>query len=125
MRAMPWLVRGDRVLASLVVADTPARRIRALRGRSTCDGALLIWHARSVHTIGMRFAVDVAHLDADLRVVRTTRMARHRLGRPIKGARAVLEAEAGSFERWSLAVGDELAVRVEDGGRPVGESGHR
>ncbi len=112
MRAMPWLVRGDRVLASLEVADSPGRRVRGLLGRPSCDGALLLRPARSVHTVGMRFDLDVAHLDAEMRVVRTARMARHRLGRPVRGARSVLEAEAGSFERWGLAVGDELAVRA-------------
>jgi hypothetical protein len=59
----------------------------------------------------MRFAIDVAHLDADLRVLRTSTMSRHRVGRPVRGARAVVEADAGSFERWGLAVGDELEVR--------------
>ncbi len=116
---MPWLVRGDRVLASLEVAESPASRMRGLLGRTSHEGALLIRPARSVHTLGMRFPVDVAHLDADLRVVRTARMDRHRLGRPVRGSRAVLEAEAGCFERWGLQVGDELAVRCDgDPSRP-------
>lgn len=112
---MPWLVRGDRVLASLAVADSPASRIRGLLGRSLYDGALLIRPARSAHTLGMRVPIDVAHLDAELRVVRTVRMDRHRLGLPIRGSRAVLEAEAGSFQRWDLQVGDELTVRCDGG----------
>ena len=115
MRAMPWLVRGDRVLASLEVADTPASRARGLLGRSSCDEALLFRPVRSVHTVGMRFELLVAHPDAERRVVSTVRTAPRCLGRPVRGARAVLEAEAGSFERWGLAVGDELAVRVVDG----------
>lgn len=110
---MPWLVRGDRVLASLEVADSPASRMRGLLGRSSCDGALLIRPSRSVHTLGMRFPIDVAHLDAELRVVRTVRMDRHRLGLPIWGSSAVLEAEAGCFQRWDLQVGDELTVRCD------------
>ena len=108
---MPWLVRGDRVLASLEVAETPSARARGLLGREGVDGAILLRPARSVHTVGMRFAIDVAHLDDSLRVLRVTRMARHRIGRPVRGARAVLEADAGCFERWGLSVGDELEVR--------------
>jgi len=123
MRAMPWLVRGDRVLASLEVADTPSRRLRGLLGRTSCDGALLLHPARSVHTVDMRFPLDVAHLDAGMRVVRTVRMAPHRVGRPVRGGRAVLEAEAGSFERWGLAVGDELEVRAGDGPIGTGSTG--
>ena len=99
-------------MASLEMADTPGRRMRGLLGRSSCDGALLLRPARSVHTVGMRFDLDIAHLDAEMRVVRTVRMVPQRFGRPVRGARAVLEAEAGSFERWGRAVGDELVVHA-------------
>ena len=99
------------MLASLEVAETPSARARGLLGREGVDGAILLRPARAVHTVGMRFAIDVAHLDDSLRVIRVTRMARHRIGRPVRGARAVLEADAGCFERWGLSVGDELEVR--------------
>ena len=118
---MPGLVRGDRVLSSLEVAESPYSRMRGLTGRSSHEGALLIRPGRTVHTLGMRFSLDVAHLDADLRVLRTARMDRHRVGRPVRGSRAVLEAEAGCFERWGLRVGDELVVR--DDGDPIQRGG--
>jgi uncharacterized membrane protein (UPF0127 family) len=106
-----WLVRGTDVLASLEVASTRPDRRRGLLGRDGVEGALLLRPARSVHTFGMRFAIDVAHLDGDLRVLQVTRMVPWRVGFPIWSARAVLEAEAGSFERWGLTVGDVLEVR--------------
>ena len=59
--------------------------------------ALLIPRCSSVHTFGMRFALDVAFLDGrgvPLRVehgVRPRRVLRHR------GAAAVLEARAGTL----------------------------
>ena len=115
MRDMPWLVRGDRVLASLEIGDTSVGRIRGFLGGSSCEGALLVRPARWVHTVGMRFAIDVAHLDAEMRVIRTGQMDRFRVGRLVRGARAVLQAEAGSFERWGLVVGDELAIRSGNG----------
>ncbi len=49
--------------------------------------------------------------DADLVVLETIRMRRWRVGRPRLAARAVLEAEAGAFERWRLAPGDQLEVK--------------
>src|SRR5262245_65618954 len=63
--------------------------------------------ARSVHTLGMRFPIDVAFCDADLRVLRIVRMPRHRVSRVVWRARAVIEAEAGSCDRWKLRPGDE------------------
>ncbi|HEX4905095.1 MAG TPA: DUF192 domain-containing protein [Acidimicrobiales bacterium] len=109
---MPWLLRDGAVLASLEVADDVRTRSRGLMGRETFDGAILLKPAMQVHTIGMRFPIDVAYLDRDLKVVAiVTGMRPRRLGRPRFGARAVVEAEAGAFDRWGLRVGDELEVQ--------------
>jgi uncharacterized membrane protein (UPF0127 family) len=108
---VPWLVRDEEVLASVEVAGSAWARARGLLGRDGLEGALLLRPAASVHTLGMRFALDVAYCDGDLRVLETVRMGRWRLGRPRVRARAVIEAEAGAFERWSLAPGDELEVQ--------------
>jgi uncharacterized membrane protein (UPF0127 family) len=90
----------------LEVADTRRARRRGLLGRDGIDGALLLTPARAVHTIGMRFDLDVAYLDGDRRVLEVQTMRRNRLGRPRWRARSVLEAEAGAFARWGLGVGD-------------------
>lgn len=114
---MPWLLRDGEVLASLEVADTRSSRRRGLLGRDGIEGALLLRPTRSVHTLGMRFPIDVAWCDQDLVVVRTATLARHRLSRPVLRARAVVEAESGSFARWGLRVGDPLELRA-DGDEP-------
>ena len=113
---MPWLLRDGEVLASLEVADAPATRTRGLLGRDGLEGALLLRPAAAVHTLGMRFPIDVAFCDADLVVLETVTMARWRLGRPRPAARAVLEAEAGAFTRWRPAPGDALEVAHGAGG---------
>jgi uncharacterized membrane protein (UPF0127 family) len=95
----------------LEVASTAGSRGRGLLGRDDFAGALLLRPAISVHTIGMRFDIDVAFCDADLVVLEVIRMRRWRLGRPRPKARAVIEAEAGAFERWRLVAGDELEVK--------------
>jgi uncharacterized membrane protein (UPF0127 family) len=59
----------------------------------------------------MRFDLDVAYLDEAGRVLDLRRMRRRRIGLPRRRARSVMEAEAGSFERWGLRVGDVVAVR--------------
>lgn len=111
---MPWLLRDGKVLASLEVASSRERRRRGLLGRDRVEGALLIERTRSVHTLGMRFPIDVAHLDADGTVLRTTTMARHRIGLPVRHADSVLEAEAGAFRSWDLRPGQVLEVDRRD-----------
>jgi uncharacterized membrane protein (UPF0127 family) len=98
------------VLASLEVAASRAERRKGLLGRDRIDGALLLTPARSVHTLGMRFDIDVAFLDPDGVVRRTVRMPRNRVGMPCWTARSVVEAEAGAFARWNLATGQRLEV---------------
>ncbi len=112
-----WLVRNGVVLASLEIPQTRRGRSRGLLGRDGLDGAMLIDPARSVHTIGMRFALDVAVLDVDGVVLKTMTMKPHRVSMPVRGGRSVLEAEAGTFRTWSLVVGDELEIRHVDDAR--------
>ena len=110
---MAWLVREGEVLAVLEVADSRRARRRGLLGRDRIEGALLIRRCSSVHTLGMRFPIDVAFLDRQMKVVDVvSAMGRHRLGRPRPRAKCVIEAEAGAFERWRLAVGDQLEVKL-------------
>jgi uncharacterized protein len=109
---MPWLIRDGEVLATLEVAERFGPRARGLIGRDGLDGGLLLRPAKSVHTLLMRFPIDVAFCDRELVVLRVIRMAPYRFSRPVWRAHAILEAEAGSFERWRLAPGDKLDVKA-------------
>ena len=108
---MPWLLRDGDVLAAVDVASSFGSRFKGLLGRDGIEGALLLRPAKSVHTVGMRFPIDVAFCDRDLVVVDTVTLRPHRMARPRRRARCVIEAEAGAFERWGLRVGDQLEVR--------------
>lgn len=108
---MAWLLREGEVLASLELAPTRRARARGLLGRDGIDGALMLSPSRAVHTLGMRFAIDVAYCDGDLKVLRVVTMPRHRLSLPVWRARSVIEAEAGAFARWNLRPGDQLEVK--------------
>ena len=114
---MAWLLRDGEVLASIELAERFGQRVRGLLGREpgTLDGALLLRPARSVHTIGMRFPIDVAFCDEDLTVLHVcTPLRPYRATRIHWKARCVLEAEAGAFERWRLRVGDHLELKGID-----------
>jgi uncharacterized membrane protein (UPF0127 family) len=109
------LVTDDaRVLASAEVADARSARRRGLLGRDHLDGAIVLRPCRWIHTIGMRFPLDIAFLDDDGMVVKTMQMHQHRIGVPVWRANLVVEAEAGAFARWGLRVGDIVEVRDDD-----------
>jgi uncharacterized membrane protein (UPF0127 family) len=110
MRAA-WLLRDGEVLAALEVTESRQDRMRGLLDREGIDGAILIRPARSVHTVGMQFTIDVAICDKELVVLRTLCLRPGRLTRPSLKGRCVIEAEIGAFERWKLRPGDRLEIQ--------------
>ena len=109
---MAWIVNEGTVMASAEVARDRRSRNKGLLGRDHLEGALVVERCRWIHTMGMRFPLDIAYLDETGAVVKTVRMARHRLGAPVWRARTVIEAEAGAFARWGLQVGLVIELRT-------------
>jgi len=95
-------------VAALEIAGSMRARSRGLLGRDGLDGGLWLAPARQVHTFRMRFAIDVAHVGADGRVLATTTMPPGRLGAVRWCSKGVLEASAGMFSAWGLVPGARL-----------------
>ncbi|UUU40244.1 DUF192 domain-containing protein [Streptomyces sp. NBC_00162] len=103
------------VAVPLEIAASYRARTRGLLGRDGIAGAMLLTPAASVHTFRMRFAIDVAYLDRNLRVLAVVTMAPGRLGLPRPRSRHVLEAAAGAMAGWGLGPGTTVRVdRPED-----------
>lgn len=104
------LLVSGRDAGPVEVPATRRERARGLLGRNGIEGAMLLAPVSSVHTFGMRFAIDVAFCTAELEVLDVRTLGPGRLTLPQRRARAVLEAEAGSFARWSLAPRSQLQI---------------
>jgi len=83
-------------------------RTRRTRGRGLAkldelppNHALLLEPCRSIHTIGMRFALDLVWLDAEGEPVRVDPGVAPRRMRSCRRARAVVECAAGHGERFA------------------------
>jgi uncharacterized membrane protein (UPF0127 family) len=59
----------------------------------------------------MRLDLDVAYLDAEGIVIKMEHLRPLRIAAPVRGCITVVEAAAGSFERWDLRIGDRIEVR--------------
>ena len=105
-----WLLRDGEVLAALEVTESREERMVGLLNRDGIEGAILIRPARSVHSVGMAFPLDVAFCTKDLVVLRTLRLRPGRMTRPCLRGGCVIEAEQGAFDRWNLRVGDHLEI---------------
>ncbi|MBU7599109.1 DUF192 domain-containing protein [Streptomyces sp. P38-E01] len=100
----------------LEIAASYRARTRGLLGREGIEGAMLLTPTGGVHTFRMGFAIDVAHLDRELRVLAVTTMRPGRLGLVRPRARCVLEAEAGAMARWGLRRGSRVRIGTPEEG---------
>lgn len=94
-------------------ADTFLRRLRGLLGRKAlvAGEALVIEPCNSIHTIGMRFPIDVLFLDAENRVIGIRRDVRPgRMTRIFRGSRRVVELPVPSIERSGTDMGDRIRI---------------
>jgi hypothetical protein len=105
-----------RVLLPEVMRTTNAfERIRGLLGRAQLPrgSALLIEPCAAVHTIGMRYALDLAFLDKGWRVLKLVeRVNPWRLAN-CRRAHRTLEMPAGAIEQLGLACGMQLTWREQ------------
>jgi uncharacterized membrane protein (UPF0127 family) len=114
---------GQRALAGgltlFVAGDRRSRR----RGLAHLDAlpaghALLLERCRSVHTLGMRFALDLLWLDGSGALVRLDQAVAPQALRTCLRAWAVVEAAAGDGERFAAAL-EAQRRRRRDGPRPA------
>ena len=102
-----WL-DGDLRVA---IADTRQARRRGLAGLREVDvNDSLLLRCRSIHTFGMRFAIDVAFFDAEGQIVRVATAVPPRRIVTCRRARAALETAAGCAQRF-LVLLDAQAIQ--------------
>ncbi len=108
-----------RELTDGVVVLTAASFRSRLRGLLGADDlparhGLLLTGTGSVHTLGMRFALDLIWLARDGSVLRVDEAVARGRHRRCRGARAVIETRAGDGSVVALAVGAP-GVAIVDG----------
>ncbi len=104
---------GDKVRT----AQSFLSRLAGLLGTDAVGEGEGLWivPCRGVHTLGMRFPIDVAFLDAEGIVVGIVeRLPPNRVGRTFRDARGALELRAGTLAATGTALGDRL--EFEEGG---------
>ncbi len=100
---------GDRI----TVAETSLSRMIGLLGVRGLEpgGGLLIYPSQSIHTVAMRFPIDVIFADRDWRVVHVRpAMVPYRITGLHWKARCVIELPVGIIAETSTRIGDELSV---------------
>ena len=93
-------------------------RLRGLLGSEPLTANDWVWivPCRQVHTFGMRYSIDVVHLDRSGRVLIVETLAPWRLGRYNKESHSVVELGEGAVGRVGIAPGMCPFLRVEGAG---------
>ena len=95
------------------VAETSLTRIKGLLGKSGLEPGtgLLIMPSQAIHTVAMKFPIDVLFVDKKWRVVHMyPTMSPNRLSGLHWRARCVIELPPGKIAESSTEVGDQLSV---------------
>jgi len=102
------------VLANEVaIADTALGRMKGLLGRKSLQAgrALVINPCNSIHTLFMRFSIDVLFLDKDSRVVKSVSFIKPFRFSPIYfSACMVIEFPAGTIQATRTQEGDIISI---------------
>ena len=89
------------------------RMIGLLNRKALAQGeGLLLDRCYGIHTIGMRFPIDVVFLDKELRVMRAVPAIPPFRTCVVKHAIYVLELPVGSIQRSQTAAGDQIQMRT-------------
>lgn len=105
--------RGTCVGESIEVADTSMRRFVGLLGKRSLPAGhgLLIQPSNGVHTLGMRFPIDVVFLDDCRRVLKLRENLRpFRMTSLDWRAESVLELPVSTIRATRMEVGDQLLI---------------
>jgi uncharacterized membrane protein (UPF0127 family) len=95
-------------------ADTFVGRFLGLMFRRTLPDQEALWiiPCNSIHMFFMRFAIDVAFLDHQNKIVKLVEHVRPwSMIPPVRHAHSVLEMPVGSIEKYSLQAGDQITNR--------------
>jgi len=105
--------KAETIGSRIGLADTFLLRLIGLLGQSSLDdgAGLLIQPSSGVHTLGMRFAIDVVALDKNLRVLRTwQRLPPWRATSINLKTHSVLELAPGKIRQHNIEPGDQLVL---------------
>jgi len=109
--------RNAYLATHLSVAGTHWSRLRGLMGKDaasfTAGDGLWIIPSRGVHTLAMRFPIDVLYLDTNKLVVHVEQNLKPwRVARVSMRAASVLELPGNTLRSSGTAIGDEIEIAM-------------
>jgi uncharacterized membrane protein (UPF0127 family) len=127
MKTVVLRTADDRVVCErCLLAETPLARMRGLLGRRGLESGegLLLRPAPSIHTLFMRFPIDVVFLGREGDVLKVVHHLKPWRTAAARGAKAVLELGAGEADRRGIHAGIRLDLSFSGGPSSGPAAGH-
>ncbi len=106
-------ITNNKILAvDARIADTFFNRLKGLLGSKNLDQGqgLIIRPCNSIHTIGMKYDIDVIFIDERDYVVKISKAIRAGRFAVCQKSAYVLELPAGTISRTGTKVGDKISI---------------
>lgn len=109
--------KKNMIIRNLHVADGFWSRLKGLMRKRDLpeDEGLLIVPCNSVHSMFMRFPIDLLFLDRDFKVIKIVEVFKPWKATPIiRGCYQVVELRAGVVKKMGVSIRDELNIIKSD-----------
>ena len=109
--------KGYVLSVGVVAVESLWDRMKGLIGRDYLEKGESLWirPCNSVHTLGMKFPIDVLFLDFENRVVGVSeRISPNRISKFVFKAKSVLELPAGTLSATVTKVGDRVDFLIRE-----------
>ena len=106
--------QGTYLVRNATIANSFFKRLKGLlgKGRLDEDEALIIYPCNSIHTIGMRFPIDVLFLDNEGRAIKIVHSLQpFRINGFLRDAKAIVELPEGVLKKTKTTIGDVISTR--------------
>ena len=107
-------LKSQEIIATLKFANSYFSRLKGLMFKKKLDYVLVLKPksnlriSSSVHSLFMRFAIDLVFLDNKKKVVEVAKLSPWKFYIPKRSADYILEMKQGSIEKYQIAIGDKL-----------------
>lgn len=108
------LTKDIMILNDIIIAQDFFSRLKGLLGKKSLekDQGLILRPCNSVHTVGMKFSIDVVFVNKDNKVLHIIKnMKPYKFSPIIKKASYVIETSRGTISDENLEVGDIIEIK--------------
>lgn len=106
--------KGIVIASKAQIAASMGQRMKGLLGRKGLapDEALVLKPCSSIHTLFMRFPIDVLFLDKNVQIIRVIQnMPPYRLSPFVWASHLAIELPAGKISQTNTQIGDRLRIQ--------------